>query len=229
MEEQVSAGHGIRTVKLWIKAFVPGNYERACPVPGTGAHAGKTMIHNMWLVNRWFLTDQRGFSGDIHADARMHSEIEIDVAKGRETYQFHHCYDTIEVDPERGFEKCRAQGDTSNMRFYDFEVSSDRMRYAVKLNAGSKNPCVKIGALNIAPSIDYLGTITLQVMSDDLGKAIVTFTGKVEKYPAFEMYAAANNGAPQAVFQLEVAPRASIGSLPGGPERSIFGRAELTG
>ena len=229
MDEQTTASHTIRTVKLWIKAFIPSNYERAIPVPGAGAHAGKTMINDVWVLNRWFLTDQRLFSNDIHADARMHSEIEIDVAKGRETYQFHHCYDTIEVDGDKGFEKCRAQGDTSNMRFYDFEASSDLMRYNFKLDAGSKNPCIKIGAINVAPALDYFGTINIQVMDDDPTKAIVVFTGKVEKYPAFEMYASANNGDGQSVFQIDVAPRASIGSLPGGPERSIYGRVEITG
>src|SRR5215216_2660517 len=119
---QDSTVRTIRTVKIWIKAFIPGMIEGAALVPGTGEHAGKTMITNPGLVSRSFLTDQRGFSADIHADARMHSEIEIDVNKGRETFQFHHCYDTIEVDAKTGEEKCRAQGDTSEMRFYDFKV-----------------------------------------------------------------------------------------------------------
>src|SRR5664279_4022356 len=100
MESQEAGGRSVRTVKLWIKAFIPSTYERAVVVSGTGAHAGKTMVTGSWVMNRCFLTDQRSFSSDIHADARMHSEIEIDVAKGKETYQFHHCYDTIEIDPQ---------------------------------------------------------------------------------------------------------------------------------
>ncbi len=224
---ELANARSIRSIKLWIKAFIPDSYERARPVPGSGAHAGKSMISHLWLTHRCFLTDQRGFSSDIHAEARMHSEIEIDVAKGKETYQFHHCYDTIEVDGVTGEEKCRAQGDTANMRFYDFEVSPDRARFTVKLKAGAKNPCIKIGALKITPNMDYLGTITL-LMLDGGSKAAVTFEGKVEKYPAFEMYACCNAGEPQTVFQIDVAPRASIGDLPGGPERSIYGRAEVS-
>ncbi len=224
MEQQ---GHSIRTVKLWIKAFIPNTYERAVPLPG--ADDGKMMVSTLWLVNRWFLTDQRGFSSDIHAEARMHSEIEIDVAKGRETYQFHHCYDTVEVDSVTGAEKCRAQGDTDNMRFYDCSVTPDRLCYTIKLKAGSRNPCVKVGAINLAPNLDYLGSITITVDTADPSKAVVAFSGKVEKYPAFEMYASANNGEPQTLFQIDVAPRGSIGDLPGGPERSVYAKAELNG
>jgi hypothetical protein len=227
-EKKEASGRTIRTVKLWIKAFIPNDYVGAVPVPGSGAHAGKTMLNMSWLVNRSFLTDQRSFSSDIHAEARMHSEIEIDVAKNKETYQFHHCYDTIEIDANTGDEKCRAQGDTDNMRYHDFKISTDRRHYTVKINAGSKNPCVKIGRVKLTPSLDFEGTITVFV-EDDPSKAVVTFNGKVEKYPAFEMYATANDGDPQTVFQIGVAPSGSIGDLPGGPERTVYGRAELSG
>jgi hypothetical protein len=229
MAQQESGGRTIRTVKLWIKAFIPHTYERARLVPGNGEHAGKTMITDAWLLNRCFLTDQRTFSSDIHAEARMHSEIEIDIAKRRETYQFHHCYDTIELDCATGAEKCRAQGDTQKMRFHDFECSSaTNNRFTVKVNAGSKNPCVKVGLLKVSPNLDYEGTITVLV-DPDPSLVIVTFEGKVEKYPAFEMYASANGGEPQPVFQIDVAPSATIGDLPGGPERPVTGRAELRG
>jgi len=225
---QESTVRTIRTVKLWIKAFVPGAYEDTVIVPGKGEHAGKTMIQNAWLLSRNFLTDQRSFSADIHADARMHSEIEIDVVKGRENYQFHHCYDTVEIDPKTGEEKCRAQGDTSEMRFFDFKVAPDQRRYTVRIKAGSKNPCVKVGVLNLAPNLDYEGGITV-IVGDDPTTAMVTFSGRVEKYPAFEMYASANNGEPQMIFQMGVAPSADIGDILGKPERSVTGKAQLIG
>jgi hypothetical protein len=218
----------IHTVKLWIKAFIPNDYERATQVPGTGAHAGKTMITDLWLLNRCFLTDQRGFSSDIHAEARMHSEIEIDLAKFKETYQFHHCYDTIEVDCKGGHEKCRAQGSTKDMQFTDFEASPDHQRFTFKVKAGSKNPCVKIGPVAVSPNLDFVGTITLTLLPDHT-RGVVNFTGKVEQYPAFEMYAAANNGEPQTVFQIGVAPEAGVSDIAGEPEREVTGEAELRG
>ncbi len=226
MELQSANGRSIRTIKLWLKAFVPNTDELARPVLGDGEHAGKTMLNHLWLTNRCFLTDQRSFSNDIHAEARMHSEIEIDLAKGKETYQFHHCYDTIEVDCRTGAEKCRAQGSTSRMNFHDFEVEREKQLYTVHIKAASKNPCIKIGALKITPNLDFTGVIHI-AMTEDPSRAIVTFTGKVEEYPAFEMYACANNGTAETVFQVDVAPRGAISDLPGGPTREIFGRAEL--
>lgn len=228
MAQQESNGHSIRTVKLWIKAFIPHTYERVSVVPGQGVHAGKTMITDAWLLNRCFLTDQRTFSSDIHAQARMHSEIEIDIAKCKETYQFHHCYDTIELECSSGEEKCRAQGETKNMRFHDFECSTAKNRFTVKIKAGSKNPCVKVGLLKVSPNLDYEGVITI-LTDTDPSVAVVMFEGHIEKYPAFEMYASTNGGEPQPVFQVDVAPSASIGDLPGGPERPVSGRAELHG
>jgi hypothetical protein len=58
---------------------------------------------------------------------------------------------------------------------------------------------------------------------------VVNFTGKVEQYPAFEMYAAANNGEPQTVFQIGVAPEAGVSDIAGEPEREVTGEAELRG
>ncbi|MEP7294236.1 MAG: hypothetical protein ABI835_20780 [Chloroflexota bacterium] len=227
-QPQESSGRTIRTVKLWIKAFIPNDYERATIVPGTGAHGGKTAITDLWLMNRCFLTDQRMFSSDIHAEARMHCEIGIDVAKCKETYQFHHCYDTIEVDCKGGHEKCRAEGSTNEMRFSDFEVSPDKQRFTFKVKAASKNPCVKIGPVQVSPNLDFSGTITVSILGDTT-QAMVTFTGKVEQYPAFEMYASANEGEAQTMFQVGVAPEAGVADIAGSPERAVTGRAELRG
>lgn len=216
----------IRTVKLWIKAFIPGTYEHAAIVPGDGAHSGKTMLNSLWVVNRCFLTDQRAFSSDIHAEARMHSEIEFDLAKGKENYQFHHCYETIEVDCKTGIEKCRAHGSTTRMQFHDIEVSADKKLYRMEIKAGSRNPCVKIARIKVTPSLDYAGSITI-ACTDDPCKAIVTFRGKVEEYPAFEMYARANDGPIETVFQVDVAPSATVSDLRGAPAREVTGSAEI--
>lgn len=226
MEQSQPSTRGIRTVKLWIKAFIPSTYENAKVVPGEGEHAGKTMLNSLWLINRCFLTDQRSFSSDIHAEARMHSEIEIDFAKGKETYQFHHCYDTIEIDCKNGKEKCRGQGSTDRMNFHDVAFSEDKNVCTMTIKAGSRNPCLRVARIKVTPSLDYMGEITI-TRTDDPSRAIVTFNGKIEKYPAFEMYAVANDGDVKTVFQVDVAPSATIGDLPGGPAREVYGRAEI--
>src|SRR5690606_31744767 len=112
MMEQPTSGDArtIRTVKLWIKAFIPNTYAHAITVPGEGAHSSKAMLNGPWMVNLCVLTDQRGVSSEMHGDGRMRSEIEVDLAKGKEISQFHHCYVTGEVLCNPGIERCRARG-----------------------------------------------------------------------------------------------------------------------
>jgi hypothetical protein len=43
------------------------------------------------------------------------------------------------------------------------------------------------------------------------------------------MYASANDGDPQMVFQIGVAPEAGVSQIAGKPERAVSGRAELRG
>lgn len=119
------------TIKLWFKAFIPRDLEGASSVPGSGLHSGKTMLLTPGPINACFLTDQRSFSPDIDAHARMHSEIEIDLHTAKILNEVHKCYETIEVDCETGREKCRKSADTSNMKFRDFHVSD------ASLNSGT--------------------------------------------------------------------------------------------
>jgi hypothetical protein len=210
-------GAAIRTIKIWMKAFVPGEYEQAAFVPGTGEHAGKTML---MLLKRAFLTDQRDFSDDIHAPARMHSEMEVDLVRGKQVYEFHHCYETIEVDPNSGKEKCRKSGGTENMRFKDVEFWENGLGFSVALKASSKNPCISVATVKIMPNLDYEGTIRV-ALTEDRKSAAVSFDGLVETYPAFEMYAAVNGGQPQTIFQVPIAEGATAAALMGPPTRHV--------
>ena len=117
-------------------------------------------------------------------------------------------------------------GQHKDMKFHDFEVSTDKTRYEMQIKAASKNPCVKIGPVTLAPNLDFEGKIIV-ALADDQVRAIVTFDGNVEMYPAFEMYASVNDGQPEMVFQMGVAPEAGVSELAGRPERIVTGKAEL--
>ena len=213
----------IKTLKLWIKAFVPDNIKGGGVVPGVGGHAGKT---TQLLLNRAFLTDGRGFSSDIHAPARMHSEIEIDLVRRRQVYEFHHCYETIEVDPKTGEEKCRKLGDTENMHFSDVEFFEDGRGCSFAVKASAKNPCIALATVKIMPNLDYEGTIRI-MLTADRKYASISFEGLVETYPAFEMYISLNNGPAQPVFQIPVEEGATAANLMGAPTRSLSQQVTL--
>jgi hypothetical protein len=150
-----------------VKAFIPGQHEQAIPVPGE--HSGKTML---MLLKRSFLTDQRDFSDDIHASARMHSELEVDLVRHKLVYEFQHCYETIEVDPKSGKEKCRKLGSTENMHFGEVEFWETGLGFSVDLKASSKNPCIAVATVKIMPNLDYEGTIRVALTEDRMSAAV---------------------------------------------------------
>src|SRR5690606_887846 len=211
-------------MKLWMKAFIPGQHEQALPVPGDGEHSGKTMI---MLLKRAFLTDQRDFSDDIHAPAQMHSEMEVDLVREKQVYEFHHCYETIEVDPKTGREKCRKTGSTENMHFSEVEFWENGLGFSAALKASSKNPCLAVATVKIMPNLDYEGTIRV-ALTEDRKSAAVSFDGLVESYPAFEMYASVNGGEPQTVFRVPIAEGATAADLLGPPNRHISESVHVT-
>ena len=226
-QEQIAAskttnnGASIHTIKIWFKAFIPNTYAEVDHVPGNGEHAGKTMLSTLGMVNRCFLTDQRAFSPDVHAEARMHSELEIDVAKRKSVYEFHHCYETIEVDCRTGEEKCRKRGDTTNMKFENFTASEDGLTYTVDLTCSSKNPCVTVATVQVSPNVDYYGSIRV-TLAEDRCSATVGFEGMVEAYPAFEMYVGLNGSdIGQPVLQIDVQPDATVKDITGAPTRQV--------
>ena len=65
-------GSSVQTVKIWLKAFIPGDLDSSEIVQG-GSHAGKTALSAPGPIQAWFLTDQRQFSSDINSSARYMS------------------------------------------------------------------------------------------------------------------------------------------------------------
>jgi hypothetical protein len=217
----------IKTVKIWLKAFIPNNLDSVEVVGGTGLHAGKTALPTPGPMDMWFLTDQRTFDSDIGASARMHSEIEINLADRTVTHEFHKCFESIEVDRETGAEKCREAADNSTMAFSDFQVSEDGKTISMELKGSSKNPCLKIAAIEVSPNLDYTGTIILTRMDSD-HQIQVSFEGMIETYPAFELYASVNGASPVTIFREDVAPDATPLNLVGPPTREIAYQAILS-
>jgi len=220
MIDQPSGTTRIHTFKLWINAFIPSTYVGA-EIVKEGEHAGKTMLTTLWVVNRCFLTDDRTFSPELHAPGRMHSEVEIDVVKKKMVYEFHHCYETIEIECATGAEKCRAHADTDNMRFENFVAADGGQMFTIDLKASSKNPCLKVANVKLSPNVDLYGTIKV-AFNWDASSATIGFDGMVETYPAFEMYVAFNGSETgKSIFQLDVEPGATVASITGAPTREV--------
>jgi sulfur transfer complex TusBCD TusB component (DsrH family) len=200
-------------IKIWLKAFIPIDSEGSAPVPGDSS---KTMLLT-GPVDRCFLTDERRFSEDIDAKARMHSEIEIDLRARTLLNELHKCYETTEIDCHTSEVKCVDYADSSHMSWSNFQVSPEGA-ISVDLSGSTHNPCMKMAGVDVSPNLDYNGTLTIVLLDNGVS---VAFKGNIETYPAFEMYAVVDGGAPQIIFQEDIVPGANLISLTGPPRRTI--------
>lgn len=186
----------IRTMSFWIKAFIPATIDNLTEALPTAP--GLTMIRGpIPAFSDCFHTDQRGFSDDIQASARMHSQVTVDFTgptPGLSELE-HRCSPTIECDCEDGDEECNKVGDVSRMSFSLEPNTNDRIAI-VKLEGAANNPC-HAGS----PDIDYRGTIRFS--PDD---RYVEFDGFVDVFPAFEAYCRINEGPVTKLFAISPDP-----------------------
>ncbi|MGH2559991.1 MAG: hypothetical protein ACRDJH_13065 [Thermomicrobiales bacterium] len=213
---------GITTITLWVNAFIPRDVPGVSqPVPA-GDFAGMTMLPGPTAINDCFLTDQRTFSADFNAPSRMHSEITIDVENGRvvgERGGTHWCSPTHEVDCEDGDVECTATA-RNRGRFSVFWSSRDVTLFGVYLNADGNNPCWRG-----SPDIDYEGLFLIR-LDASRERAVVTFAGRVDAFPAFEAYAS-SGGSPRPLFQLMPPVGNTPAELFADAARPVGGIAEL--
>jgi hypothetical protein len=210
---------GIHHVRIWFKTFVPDDIADVQPVPA-GPHVGKSMFRSPGPIEAWFLTDQRGFSADPEASARMHSEIELDLLDFHIVREFHKCDPTIQVDHKTGLEDCCETADASEMSFTDFQFSREAKQISMHLHGSAKNECLKLGPVKLSPNLDYAMDMILKI--DDSGNEVaLTVNGQIEPYPAFEMYVTLNGGSVVTVFQEPVQPGKTPAILIGPPQRAL--------
>jgi hypothetical protein len=213
-----SSSSSIDTIKIWLNAFIPLNIpDYTVPAPPT--HDGKTMIRGpLPGTTTCYLTDNRYFEPNIRASSRMHSEIKIDVTSKIpvEVYQFHKCSETTEINCDSGEVTCKREGKISGIRFSSLEGTSDRQIF-VSLQAGASNPCFRG-----SPEINYKGTIRI-----DVNSRVVEYAGFIDEFPAFEMYATANDGDGVKIFQTMPEKGKSIWNLPGEANVAQHGLAKI--
>lgn len=198
------------SVKVWVKAFIPGSYHGN--IDGTGAASGRRLLPgpSSWF-NDCFHTDDRDFSNDITAPSRLHSEFELDLRSGHLS-EVHFCGETVEYDCEDGDEECRdtatGQMAWTNLRQHNGDILVD-------LSGAAGNPC-----FSGAPEIDYEGTVVI-----DVSAHTITFNGLVNGFPAYEGYATINGGAGEVLFQY--GPRGGPSDLAGSAGDPVFGSASF--
>ena len=180
------------SVEIWIRSFIPNRHDGqpgyVAPVPN---RPGLTMIRGpIPGVSDCFLTDNRGFSSDPNASARLGARITLDVGSPPIISSAQHPPSiSVEVDCEDGSEECRKPVDTSRARVGPISRQGNVVTLSVH---GEANNACFAGS----PDIHYEGVFII-----DLAANTIRFKGTIGHFPSFEAYARANSGAIRTVFR----------------------------
>ncbi len=240
---------------LWINAFIPrdvAGYTRALT---TGPNAGKTVVplpgvaraNPLNWAKDWdagYLTDQRAFSSDRHASARMRSVANIRLRAMRHQVVVqpagtaHETSGTVEVDMDTGQTLGRSNADLTACRFLPM-VRRNRARhrtqgrllflrapvmvnmagrveyeYLLSVRGAASDPLVSASA-----DIDYDGTF---VILPTRRVVFVDFVGSIDAFPAFEAYARLGN-VTKTLFRSAPPAGNTVVDLLGGASRPVRG------
>lgn len=222
----LQAHPGIGKVTVWLNVFIAGNMPGVTKrVPGSGEHGGKTMIHST-RVGDCFLTDQRSFNDDPGASVRVQMLGTFDCATGEFASSVRSGL-TVEVDCEDGEEEGRASAKTAGLKWLKPAVrrkDGAPIGCKVRLKGKANDPLVAASA--VVSSVDFSGL--LDVSSDDEWRtAVVRFSGIIEEWPHYEIYARADDGKPVKVLQHAARGGASAFALMGAAGTGVEGSARL--
>jgi hypothetical protein len=180
----------IKSVTFWINVFLPWSLPGTTTVLQNGPYRGHSAITG---PRHYCLTDQRGFSNIITAESRMHSAVTIDFSDFTPMLtQQHKCDYTTECDRKTGEVTNRKKASTAHMQF---RLVTTGPIVTVQMHCLASNPCTS--SAWAFGDIEYKGTIfidpTIRRIAVDL--MIATF-------PAFEGYAAIDNGGGSILFRM---------------------------
>jgi hypothetical protein len=205
---------------IWVKAFIPsslaGDSEYVKPVPN---RPGCFMIPDPVSPNISYLTDNRGFSSNPTASARLTTEFvlvidessaRIEKANGRE---YHRCDPSERLNALTGATIAKATATPSVPGTGEFfsiggpHVAGSKTQVIFQCSA--KNPVLegKVFAL-VAPNIDYSLDLTY-----DRSTKHLTYRGSIGRFPSFEAYVSRGNGPTKTLFRESPPPGADARAL----------------
>jgi hypothetical protein len=206
-EFSASSTYCSKNVKVWLNAFIHNN------IPGYSTTVnGVSMIPGPPFQD-CFTTDQRGYSNNINASSRLHSELSVNFTS--KTYSTKNTIGTThQVDcdsPQTVY--CSETATNKNMKFSSAYFSPDGKFFRIYIKASAGNPCV-----TGAPDIDYQGWFTIQYFSTYVKFA---FLGKVDEFPFYESYGQLGSSTPVEIFKLNPTPGKTPFNLFGTANRPV--------
>jgi hypothetical protein len=209
----------LTTLRFWINAFIPDPSLTPFVEPAPGASAGLSMIVvDEVVTKRYFLGDNRGYSNDPTAEARIHSLVDfsdLDQLSPTLSNTDIHCGLSTEIDPNTGAIIGTGTAPTSGISFANLRANESADPNG-GLTQDSPSPnfvqldykaAASLPLLALSPDIDMFGTLQI-----DRDNSQFRFFGAVDGFPAFEAYVSFNGGPPVNLFQMgPTTPFALIG------------------
>ncbi|KAH8646509.1 hypothetical protein BGZ60DRAFT_438265 [Tricladium varicosporioides] len=217
----------LKTLRFWIKAFIPDPSVTPYVVPSPGASAGQSNIEVPYpnlSGKRCFLGDNRGFSSSPTASARIHALVDItnlDVLTPTLGAPDIRCGESLEIDPTSGVVIARDTAPHNRCFFSNLRANETAdPNGGIIIDSPSPNfvQLDFVAAANLplllgSPDIDMFGTLQI-----DRDAKTFAFKGMVDGFPCFEAYVSFNGGAPVNLFKVKpITPLQLIG----GANRSV--------
>lgn len=201
----------IQSISFWCNAFIPRDIAGATTALGEGEYRGLTVLTGAPC----YLTDQRNFSNAPDARSRMHSRVRVEITDSAPSLtQRHRCDELIECDRVSGNVLNRRRGSILNMKF---SLAGTDPTILIRVDGRQTDP--------LAPTADDTGEIEYRgAIAVNPAARAIEIDLMICLFPAFEGYAAINDGQPAILFRH--APPAGILSLgpPSGAQRRIRSR-----
>lgn len=179
----------VKSVTFWINAFLPWSLPGTTTVLQVGSYRGHSAITG---PSKYCLTDQRGFSNVITAESRMHSEVTVDFSDATPVLtQQHRCDYTTECDHKTGEVTARKKASTAHIQF---RLVATEPIVTIQMQGLTNNPCTSSSWA--FGDIEYKGTIFI-----DPATRRIAIDLRTSSFPAFEGYAAINNGIGSTLFR----------------------------
>lgn len=211
------------TVRVWMRAFIPNNhpslpnYIKQTSNGLTVIEAPDPIIAGVRLgplAGTCFATDNRGFSNDLSASARVTVDLNIIIQERREI--------KVESVSGSGFVKvgethnvdCKSGRELQPARKEDLDsvevgtVRKNGFLRVFNVKASSGNPFYKVFNIGVAPKIDYEVVFTY-----DAVRTTLSLKGVIGNFPSFEAYGSINGQQTFNIVQVNPAKEATAMSL----------------
>jgi hypothetical protein len=231
-----------QTIRFWFNAFIPAHIPGYTETLAEGPHRGRTALVNVLSSCGPMLTDQRLFSDDIEAISQLQSRGQILFRGSTPQLEQSHVADLMAPFPTEGEAETPSPPAVENqfgLTLYTSRTltassaAAPLIRTMPGYGASPADQMVYIhvdcrAAIPHADLASRLGELAYRgVLAIDLGRRMARFHGHVGRFPAYELYVAADNRPPKPVFRASPVRGANAYDGKMTAPRSMQGEASL--